>query len=156
MNLNLFNRYRLRIGFYISIKSTEFRNGVCSRKYNSDKHMLLWDFDESDFSNIINELHRLQAKYKLPTIYILRSSENHYHAYSFTERDLQEVIHILSDTNGIDITYLRLGMARGYYTLRYSEKKGKKISLIAVLQSNYPDEMNKTDVTLNRYITTNT
>lgn len=155
MQIDLFRKYRIYFRKPISINRLEKRNGVCSQNLETGKHILLWDFDESELSAIAKELHRIQCKYALPTIYILQSSEGHYHAYCFCARLFREVIHILSDTVGIDIMYLRLGMARGYYTLRFSEKGGKKIHRVSSIMSKYPDEMSPEDVTINEYLTTN-
>lgn len=139
----------------LQFRKVEIRHGLCSKNYETDMHILLWDFDNDILESVIHELKRLQNKYLLPDIYILESSENHYHAYSFTARNLQEIIHILSDTKSIDIDYLRLGMARGYYTLRYSPKMNNRICIIGVLPSNVNYEMSPLDVTINEYYTTN-
>lgn len=146
--------WQLRIYF----SQLEKRIGVCSTIFQEkDKHILLWDFDDIDteLDEIIITLKELQSFYKLPNIYIVSSSVNRYHAYSFTCRSFREVIHILSDTPQIDIDYLRLGMARGYYTLRISERKGKEFILQYTLLSLRPNEVNPLDVTVNEYLTKN-
>lgn len=156
MNIDIKNKIRIRFGVYFSIRKLEKRSGVCSQSYKTDKHICLWDFDESDYSLVILELNRLMRQFRLPDIYVFKSSPGHYHAYSFTARLFREVINILSATKCIDIMYLRLGMARGYYTLRFSPKAGNKVELITVIESKYPEEMPKNEVTINEYFTTNT
>jgi len=151
MKIDIFNRYRM--SFYIS--RTEKRYGVCSPLYKSDKHILLWDFDDTPLIKVIDSLLLVQLSYKLPTIYILESSKNRYHAYCFVSKTLQEIIHILSCTQEIDLEYLRLGMVRGYYTLRFSPRKGETFKLIKTLKSDIPEETSPFDVTINQYYTTN-
>ena len=97
----------------------------------------------------------LQWRYALPDIYIVQSSNEHYHAYCFACRELKEVINILSSTQYICEDFLRLGMIRGYYTLRISQRNTEVFTIVKVLQSEYPDEMFPSEVTLNDYITYN-
>lgn len=152
MIINLFNKYQAR--FYFS--QLEKRQGICSKKFNNDdKHMLLWDFDNEKLDSIIQELLRMMIKYELPSIYILRTSISGYHAYCFASRTFREIIHILSDTRFIDMHYLRLGMVRGYYTLRYSARRDGQPKLIKILASAFENEMSPLDTTVNAYYTTN-
>ena len=142
--------------FYVSM--LEKRVGVCSQKYDNPlEHIVLWDFDRFELLEIATSLKYIQTKYKLPNIMIVQSSsKGSYHAYSFTARTLREVIIILSDTPQIDMTYLRLGMVRGYYTLRITpRKKDSKFRIVKVLWSKYPDEISPLDVTTNKYLTSN-
>ena len=144
----------IRLSFYV--KMLEKRVGVCSVKdTKEDSHILLWDFDNERLPVITKILFDLQLKYNLPSIYILASSANSYHAYCFTARLFREIIHILSDTSCIDMMYLRLGMVRGYYTLRISKRKADDFKLIKVLPSTYCDEMSPDRVSINEYLTTN-
>ena len=147
---------KLQFRFYVSM--LEKRTGVCSQKYGSPfEHMVLWDFDRFELSEIIISLRHIQKKYKLPNIMIVQSSsKGSYHAYSFTARPLREVITVLSDTPEVDMTYLRLGMVRGYYTLRITPRKNDvSFRIVKMLWSKYPDEISPLDVTTNEYLTSN-
>lgn len=147
---------RLQLRMYISI--LEKRTGINSQQYdNSDKHTLLWDFDRVSLSKITKSLMLLQRKYKLPNIMIIQSSvKGSFHAYCFTARTFREVIHILSDTPEIDITYLRLGMVRGYFTLRITPRKNEpNFKVVRTLMSVYPNETNINSMTINEYLTNN-
>lgn len=155
MIINVFKKYQMFLDFNISFRKIAIRKGICSKNYDNDKHMLLWDFDEVELWIIKFDLRYLQEKYKLPPVYIFESSENHYHAYCFVMRDLKEVIHILSDTATIDMDYLKLGVARGYYTLRFTPKGDKNVKLIHILKSSINNEMSPMDITINEYYTTN-
>lgn len=152
MKINLLFNTELNIYFNRLYK----RQGVCSQKFNEPaRHITIWDFDEASYNDIVRSLKRVQRKYNMPTIYIVTSSVNHYHAYSFTSRTLKDVIHILSDTEFICDTYLRLGMVRGYYTLRISPRKNECMLLVSRLISDKPDEMLPSEVTISEYITYN-
>lgn len=151
MIINIIKKYQLRI--YLS--QVEKRNGVCSKIFNEDSHILLWDFDHIRIDRLIRSLTYIQSKYELSTIYILKTSISGYHAYCFTKKSLREAIHILSDTAGIDDAYLRLGMVRGYYTLRFSSRRDGKPKLIKALQSDIPANASPLDVTINEYYTSN-
>jgi len=145
---------KLQLRAYATI--LEKRIGICSQKdTREDKHALLIDFDNSSISTIINSLSSLQKKYKLPAIYIVASSKHSYHAYCFTARKFMEIIHILSDIPELDESYFRLGIIRGYFTLRITSRKGDKFKLVKTLVSVYPNEMLPDSLTVNEYLTSN-
>lgn len=151
-------KVNLPLGFELNcyINRRYKRTGICSQKFDEQgKHMILWDFDDANIDDIINGLVGVQWAFLLPTIYIIESSENHYHAYCFAKRELKEIIGILSTTPNICEDYLRLGMVRGYYTLRISRRKNENFELVKVLSSEYPREMLPNEVTLSNYITYN-
>ena len=149
----------LRIGnfqFRLYMSILEKRIGVCSQKATTeDKHILLWDFDNSKISKINKTLKRLSIKHKLPTIYVISSSPYSYHAYCFTSRPFRETIHILSDTPELDENYFRLGIVRGYFTLRITPRKDEYFKMVKIIKSIYKDEMARNDVTINEYLTSN-
>lgn len=139
--------------FYVS--TLEKRTGVCSKHFDSDRHCLLWDFDEADIDSIRSGLHQLQKEFLLPSIYIVESSPFKYHAYCFASRSFCEVMAILALTPEIDVDYLRIGATRGYYTLRITPRQFDKFKLVATLHSDIPDEMHKLGMTVNEYFTSN-
>jgi len=152
MKVNLLFNYQFRC--YLS--RLEKREGIGSKIYaETDKHILLWDFDDAKLSAIILTLLMSQKSHSLPTIYIVSSSPKKYHAYCFTARPFREVIHIISEASQIDVKYLRLGMIRGYYTLRISTRRYDSFKLIEVLKSSIPDEVDPADVSISEYMTTN-
>ena len=152
MKINLPFSYQLRI--YSS--RLEKRVGICSKVFKEDdKHILLWDFDNVRLSKIIKSLTAKQIQYKLPTIYIITSSPKRFHAYCFASRTFREVINIISGTPEIDIKYLRLGMVRGYYTLRISSRTNDDFILIKTLSTSVMDEVNPPDISINDYLTIN-
>ena len=152
MKINFPFNFQLRVYF----SRLEKREGACSKIFGQeDKHIVLWDFDNSELSKIIESLNLIQLWYKLPKIYIVSSSKNRYHAYCFTARTLREVITIISATPEIDTKYLRLGMVRGYYTLRITSRKHDDFKLVETIPSFIPDEVNPLDITIDEYMTIN-
>ena len=150
----MINVGKLTLRVYLSWQQK--RTGVCSMVFNDSKyHMLLWDFDEKDIEKIEDELLATMIVFHLPTIYIISSSPNHYHAYCFARRLLCETIHILSGVSSIDLAYLRLGATRGYFTLRISPRQDAAFFRVAEIKSKYPDEISPYDVTVNEYLTSN-
>ena len=144
----------LELRFYAS--RLEKRTGICSQRAdNTDSHMLLCDFDNAEINNLIYSLDSIQKKFDLPTIYIVKSSPTNYHAYCFCLRTFREIILILSSLPEIDESYLRLGVVRGYYTLRISDRKGEMFKAERTLISNFPDEMAFDEMTTNEYLTSN-
>jgi len=145
---------KLQLRVYASI--LERRTGICSQKDTfEDKHMLLWDFDNSSIDDIKKSLERLVVKHKLPAIHIISSSPHSYHAYCFTSRPFRNIIHILSDTPELDNSYFKLGILRGYYTLRITPRKGESFKLVGIILSKRSNEMRFDDVTINEYLTSN-
>lgn len=134
----------------------ESRTGVCSGKADgSDRHMLLFDFDNANLASIAKSLEKLQATYKLPNIYIVQSSPLNYHGYCFSNRSFRETIMLLSSVPEIDEKYLRLGIVRGYYTLRISQRAGEIFKTVLTLESMFPREMETGEMTVNEYLTSN-
>lgn len=152
MKIDLLFNYQLRI--YLSC--LEKREGVASKLFDKeDKHVLLWDFDDVELEVVEASLTAIMKRYKLPKIYIVSSSPKRFHAYSFTARTFKEVIHILSATPELDVKYLRLGMVRGYYTLRITPRKNDDFTLVKILDSYVKDEVNPLDVSTSEYMTAN-
>jgi hypothetical protein len=68
----------------------------------------------------------------------------------------RETVNILSDNPFIDMDYLRIGATRGYYTLRISPKNNEnKFELVKILKSDYTNEIDPFDITVNEYWTSN-
>jgi len=152
MKVNLPLHYQLRVYF----SKTAKRDGICSNVHNDpQRHVLLWDFDNSTSEAIGRNLEIIQRKFKLSDIYLVSSSQYSYHAYCFTAVPLVEAIHILSGTKGTDLAYLRLGMVRGYYTLRISPRQHESFRLVRVIRSDYPPNVAPDAITVNEYWTTN-
>lgn len=101
-----------------------------------NQHLIMWDFDKQSYYLVLLELKRQQEDYGLSTIYIARSSvPGNYHAYCLSRVTWATLIYILQTTEGIDQQYIKLGVMRGYMTLRFTDKKDSQISALTKLIS---------------------
>lgn len=147
----------LNLHFRVYFKRTHKRTGIHSINFEDRKsHILLWDFDDNgSFGDIIKDLQIIQEVYLLPDIYIIKSSPKKFHAYCFAKRNFKQVLHILSASKYIDDLFLRLGCARGYFTLRISKRTYNDLKLVARLDGFVPDEMSPLDISAGEFYTTN-
>jgi len=97
--------------------------GVTSR-LSTGQHILMWDFDHKSWDCVQEALLRVQCQFTLPSIYVLKTREDSYHAYCLRALDWSDVIHIISSTAFVDLDYFRIGIWRGYFTLRITDKPG--------------------------------
>ena len=98
--------------------------GVNSRLPDG-KHILMWDFDDTKLLNVVAYLSAIQQRYRLPTIYVLRSSPpDNYIAYCFKRVEWIDAVRVVANTQGVDYNFLKYGVYRGRFTLRVSAKKG--------------------------------
>jgi hypothetical protein len=120
--------------FDVALRKTVEVEGINSHIEGTDKHILLWDFDEASLEEIKAILLKIQKDFNLSTIYIIESSPTHYHAYCFKSCDLPNTLYILSSTPLIDEMFFKLGVLRGYWTLRITPKnKKQKFRLVCIL-----------------------
>lgn len=132
----------------------ELTYGVCSI-VEGNKHVTVWDFDvvQKDMVQfVLNDLQETQAEFRLPTIYVFKTSETdetvNLTALSLTKRDFRQVYAIVARTPGVDPDFLLLSARNGYFTLRIGQKRCKAIKLIKVLKSDFPDETSIDDLNL--------
>lgn len=107
------------------------------------RHFLLWDFDEQSLNTITQGLTLIQEKYELSTIYIVNSGTvRRYHAYCFTAQSWPDTLHILADTPLICQTYFKIGILRGYFTLRITPKGNERFIQVGTIYGRYPATCN--------------
>lgn len=132
--------------FMFSCSQIEDIVGVNS-KIDEENHVLMWDFDNVHLDILKNELQQIQFIYELPNIYVVQTKlTGSYHAYSLCKRSFREACAILTFSTYIDMVYYRLGVTRGYWTLRISEKSGRDITLVDVLKSDVPEDVTIKDL----------
>jgi len=108
---------------------------------DGDDHILMWDFDETSFDDVVDELLRVQRIYELPKIYILETKKNtNYMAYCFKRTPWRKVVEIIAFTKGVDWNYLKYGMYRNHFTLRVTPKCKRNVKLIWTLTSAVPED----------------
>ena len=111
------------------------------------QHLLLWDFDGVPFGHVVAALRGQQRTYNLPQITILQSSAGeHYHAYCFARRSFLDAVGVIGGTPSVDPNYWKLGIYRGYWTLRISPRADSTFRALLTLPSQVADECTPDDV----------
>jgi len=129
-----------KLHFYFSVSIQDTVEGINSQIEGTDNHILLWDFDGRTLTQVISALRKVQKQYSLPQIYVISTGINDfYHAYCFKEVSWSKAVKILVDTEGIDLVFFKIGLIRGYWTLRISDKKGRKFELAYILESPFKE-----------------
>lgn len=127
--------------FYVALTHSQKVKGVNSKLPNG-KHFLMWDFDGKEYHEIKNSLQAIQRKFKLPKIYLVNTGlEGYYHAYCFKSYDWGLALNILASTEGIDLAYFRIGVIRGYFTLRFTPKGDRDFIPAEILISRYKEDV---------------
>jgi len=106
------------------------------------QHILMWDFDETNFWQVHDALLETQRVYQLPNIYILETKKDtNYQAYCFKAVPWRKAVEIIAFTKGVDWNYFKYGVFRGKFTLRVSPKCGRKPKLVHILKSDIPEDV---------------
>lgn len=143
MNLR-FEKWGVRV--HLGITRTALVRGVNS-KLKDGNHFLMWDFDDMSLKEVWATLFRVQYYNKLPAIHILCTGiEGYYHAYCFCRRNWIEARTIIASTDNVDNVFFMMGMLRGYFTLRFSKKRGREFTEVAVLESDFKEDVRPEDV----------
>ncbi len=109
---------------------------------------MMWDFDNKGEDDVKNALVDVQKRFKLSRIYLLNTGlEGYYHAYCFKAHSWGDTLKILAETEGLDQVYFKIGVIRGYFTLRYTPKKKRGFQPAIILPSRYKEDVNPYEVT---------
>lgn len=142
--------YRLKVKgwqFYVALTHSKQAEGVNSILPDG-KHFLMWDFDNKEVSDVFYSLVDIQKRFKLPRIYLVNTGlEGYWHAYCFVALSYPDCLRVLSSTRYLDEVYFKIGVIRGYFTLRYSRKKGRDFSPAIILPSRYEETVNPYELT---------
>jgi len=136
----IINVGNIRIHLSASVQRTTQVEGINSNLPDG-RHILLWDFDDNDINNVIDTMRDIQTRESLSNVYIVESSAKHYHALCFTPVSLTDAIIILSTTPDIDKNFVRIGLMRGFWTLRISPRRANmpKPKLVYTLWTHRPE-----------------
>ena len=129
----------------INLRRVTKVQGVNSR-IDEDTHFLMWDFDNLPLEVVIDSLRFVQRVFNLPSISVLRTKENGYHAYCFKSCSLLEARGIIGFTPNVDKHYLAAGCGRGYFTLRFSDIPNREFDHVSTLGSETPSDLCYSDV----------
>lgn len=131
---------------HFSYEKIEVVQGVNS-KIDDETHFLMWDFDNVPLPIVEVSLLHIQNNFNLPAIQILSTGkENGYHAYCFKACSFLLARTILAATANVDLKFVALGFMRGYFTLRFSDVKGREFKPICELPSAIPSDLDYSDV----------
>lgn len=110
-------------------------------------HIIMWEFDDSDWSKVKRWLWASQAFHSLPTIYVSRSHPGGgFHAYCFKSVSWIESIAIVAKTQGVDPGYISMCCQRGHWTLRLTDKGQGAPEHFIDLASWHPETASKEDL----------
>jgi len=131
---------------HFSIEKIEVVQGVNS-KIDDDTHFLMWDFDDIPLPIVEVSLLHIQKNFHLPAIQILSTGKKDgYHAYCFKACSFLLARTIMAATANVDLKFVALGFMRGYFTLRFSDVKGRKFEPVCELPSAIPSDLDYSDV----------
>lgn len=105
-------------------------------KTTDKRHVILWDFDNDCFRDIVECLIGIQKYFNLSEIYII-SSRNGYNAICLDKYTINKVFFIKSLTILSDKTHDVIGFKRGGWVLRIGNDKKIETILLGV-QKSYP------------------
>lgn len=98
-------------------------------------HILMWDFDDTPLDLVEAALRKVQARYWLSDIIILRTKEpDSYNAWCFTRVPWERAVEIIAATQGVDWGFFRYSVWRYHFTLRTTPKNGRDSKVVARLE----------------------
>lgn len=99
------------------------------------RHILMWDFDDTNLEVVKSALRVVQTRYLLSDIHILETKEHtNYIAYCFTALSWCRIVEIIAQTDLVDWNFFKYGVYRGRFTLRVTAKGGRIPKLVAKLE----------------------
>lgn len=86
-------------------------------------HIIMWEFDETDRTEVCWALQAVQGLFSLPDIHVAEShTGGGFHAYCFQALSFIETLHIVSGTFLVDPNYITMCAMRQHWTLRLTDK----------------------------------
>jgi len=120
--------------------------GVNSRLPDGN-HILMWDFDDTKLTDVIDALTTVQHIYNLPPIHILETKPGkNYIAYCFKRTPWRKAVEIIASTKHVDWNFFKYGVYRERFTLRVGEKDGSKPKWVWTIPSNEPEDCSVFDL----------
>ncbi len=133
-------RFSLRIGRVSQV------TGINST-LKDNSHIIMWEFDETDWRLVKRWLWASQAFHSLPAIYVSRSHPGGgFHAYCFQRVNWIDSIAIVAKTEGVDPGYISMCCQRGHWTLRLTDKGKGTPQYLTTLPSGHPETASKNDL----------
>jgi len=136
---------RLNVGsfhLFVALSRQVTVKGINSKIENSDEHVLFWDFDNVSLRDVYASLKEVQEKFHLGNIVVIDTGlDGYWHAYSFCRYSWPSVLHILASTKHLDSTFFKIGVIRGYFTLRITAKKYRGFTYVTKLYGHQKDNV---------------
>lgn len=143
----MYLRFKLlgrRIVFYN--RKVEKVDGVNSLTKNG-LHIPMIDTDECSMNECMHVTKKLQHFYKLGDASICTTGRpNSFHVYIWSEMDWRDAIKIVAAHELCDLKHLFFSLRREHFTLRISDKKGRKIEELVRIKSPYPTNCSYKDL----------
>ncbi len=128
--------------FYVALTRSKRVKGVNS-KLPDGNHFLMFDFDDKDPGEVEVCLARLQKQFLLPRIFLINTGlPGYFHGYCFQKHSWAGTLFILATCPLLDPVFFKIGVIRGYFTLRYSKKKGRDFQAAVILPSPVKEDVN--------------
>jgi len=130
--------FRNRIGPYriaLSIGKVTDVEGINSNVVGGG-HIVMWEFDITDYGEVWAALKTAQIEWNLPTITIARSHpDGGFHAYCFPWVTWLQSLSIVASTAHVDEAYINLCAMRNHWTLRITDKGQGAPQYLAMIPS---------------------
>jgi hypothetical protein len=102
-------------------------------------HILMWDFDDVPLEQVTDALRKVQVRYFLSDIVVLKTKEpDSYNAWCFTKVPWERAVEIVAATPGVDWGFFRYSVWRYHFTLRVTPKNGRDSKWVDTLQGYEP------------------
>jgi hypothetical protein len=130
--------------FFMMLSHTQTLRGITSKVDETDKHIIMWDLEDTTLDKTERELKRIQKKHNLSTIYLMSDKPKSYRGICFTIVPFLKMLHIISDTKYIDFMFVKYTCIRQRASLRFSPKHDRKELKFKKLESDIkPSSMPK-------------
>lgn len=108
----------------------------------------MWDFDDVKEEDVKDSLVDIQKHFRLPRIWLINTGiETYWHAYCFKALAWPDMLKILASTQYLDKVFFKIGVIRGYFTLRYTDKSRRDFKPAVILKSRYKEDVNPFELT---------
>ncbi len=111
------------------------------------RHIVMWEFDETDKLAVLGSLQFAQVVHGLPNIYVAESHPGGgFHAYCFASMTFIKSLHIVSGTALVDPNYITMCAMRQHWTLRLTDKGQGQPEYTETLPSHFLESADYSDL----------
>jgi len=132
MNLSFKLRLPFNRLFYCTLVETEYCVGFNSNYRGGDWHFIFMDIDDTNISDLRDELVRQQKKYDLGEMIVTSDKVDSHRVWCFKQVQFKKMIEILCDNKFTNIEFIRWTTRKGCSTMRIGKKKGREEQVIVL------------------------